>query len=223
MSKRIFDLLASAALILLTSPILIGVAIAVRLKLGAPVLFRQERPGLHGRPFHLLKFRSMLPPGVSTGDVIADEMRRLTPFGNWLRASSLDELPSLFNVIRGEMSLVGPRPLLMQYLQLYSPEQMRRHDVRPGLTGWAQINGRNALSWERKFALDTWYVDHCSLLLDLRILVRTAFKVLRREGVTPENTTVMPSFLGSGSSVNHHPEAASSIVPSSDPDVPPAF
>lgn len=204
MNKRIFDLVASATLILFASPILIGIAIAVRLKLGAPILFRQERPGLNGRPFALLKFRSMLPPGVSTGDAMADEMSRLTPFGTWLRASSLDELPSLFNVLRGKMSLVGPRPLLMKYLPLYSPEQMRRHDVRPGLTGWAQVNGRSAISWERKFALDIWYVDHRSFLLDLRILLLTTIKVIRREGVTPENTTLMPSFMGSGSSLDHH-------------------
>jgi len=196
MSKRIFDLVASAALILLASPILIGVAIAVRLKLGTPVLFRQERPGLHGRPFYLLKFRSMLPPSVSTGDVIADEMSRLTPFGKWLRASSLDELPSLFNVIRGEMSLVGPRPLLMSYLPLYNAEQMRRHDVLPGLTGWAQVNGRNATSWEKRFSLDTWYVDNRSLVIDFRILILTAIKVFRREGITPQDSQIMPSFLG---------------------------
>ena len=196
MIKRLFDLVAAVALTLLAAPILLAVAIAVRVKLGGPVLYRQQRPGLGGTPFMLMKFRSMLPPGVSTGDVVADETRRLTPFGHWLRGSSLDELPSLFNVIRGDMSLVGPRPLLMQYLPLYTPEQMRRHEVRPGLTGWAQVNGRSALSWDRKFTLDVWYVNHRSFALDMRILAMTAIKVIRREGVTPDHAKVMHSFTG---------------------------
>ena len=214
MIKRIFDLVTATTLVLLASPILLAVAIAVRVKLGGPVLYRQQRPGLGGQPFMLMKFRSMLPPGVSTGDVVADEMLRLTPFGHWLRNSSLDELPSLLNVIRGEMSLVGPRPLLMKYLPLYSRDQMRRHDVRPGLTGWAQVNGRSALSWQRKFELDLWYVDHRSFWLDLRILVLTAIKVVRREGVTPDSSALMPNFTGAETDYRDRNELSSPRSPS---------
>jgi lipopolysaccharide/colanic/teichoic acid biosynthesis glycosyltransferase len=160
------------------------------------LLFRQVRPGLHGHPFTLYKFRTMR--GAATGEAgVHTDAERLTGFGRWLRATSLDELPELWNVLRGDMSLVGPRPLLMRYLPLYTAEQMRRHDVRPGVTGWAQVNGRNALSWEDKFALDVWYVDHRSLLLDLKILARTVAAVFRREGISYENSATMPEFTGS--------------------------
>ena len=168
----------------------------MRVKLGSPVLFRQQRPGLHGQPFMMLKFRTMIDAVDRDGQQLPDA-ERLTPFGRWLRASSLDELPELLNILRGDMSLVGPRPLLMRYLPLYSPEQARRHDVRPGLTGWAQINGRNALSWEEKFALDQWYVEHRSFLLDLRILWLTALKVVKREGISSAGEATMPPFTGS--------------------------
>ncbi|RYD70249.1 MAG: sugar transferase [Verrucomicrobiaceae bacterium] len=197
MVKRLFDIVVSATLLLLLAPIMLGVAIAVRLKLGGPVLFSQERPGLNGQPFRLLKFRSMMPPGKDSGDVIADELKRLTPFSEWLRNSSLDELPSLFNVLGGSMSLVGPRPLLMKYLPLYNAEQRRRHEVHPGITGWAQVNGRSAISWEDKFALDVWYVDNRSLWLDIKILILTAINVASRRDVTPQDIKLMPNFVGS--------------------------
>ncbi|WP_322740087.1 sugar transferase [Sphingomonas sp. S1-29] len=194
--KRILDcLVAGFALILLSVPLL-AVALLVRVKLGSPVLFRQERPGLNGRPFIMMKFRTMIEAVDDDGQPLSDA-QRLTPFGRWLRASSLDELPELLNILRGDMSLVGPRPLLMRYLPLYSPEQARRHEVRPGLTGWAQINGRNALSWDEKFALDLWYVDHRSFLLDLRILWQTMLKVVRREGISSAGEATMPPFTGS--------------------------
>ncbi|WP_311221110.1 MULTISPECIES: sugar transferase [unclassified Acidovorax] len=194
--KRLFDTVCAAlALVLLALPLLL-LAWRVRTRLGSPVLFKQQRPGLHGRPFTMFKFRTMTDARDERGALLPDAAR-LTPFGRWLRSTSLDELPELINVLRGEMSLVGPRPLLMEYLPLYSPEQMRRHDVRPGITGWAQVNGRNALSWEAKFALDLWYVDHRSFLLDLRILGRTVLQVLRRDGIhAPGEATVAP-FTGS--------------------------
>ena len=188
-AKRLLDLALVLPALLLLSPLLLAVALAVRLKLGPGVFFRQERPGLHGRPFRILKFRTMLH-----GD--APDAQRLTPFGRFLRSTSLDELPELLNVLKGEMSLVGPRPLLMQYLPRYTPEQARRHEVPPGLTGWAQINGRNALSWEDKFALDLWYVDNRSLWLDVRILALTLMAVLRREGVSAPGEATMPEFMG---------------------------
>ena len=195
--KRIFDV----TIVLVTSvawvPLIIGVAVAVRVMLGSPVLFTQLRPGLHGRPFRLAKFRTMIdqaPPGERA----LSDAERLTAFGRFLRSTSLDELPELWNVLIGDMSLVGPRPLLMEYLPLYSAEQARRHNVLPGLTGWAQINGRNALSWEEKFALDTWYVDHQSTVLDLQILWRTVTKVLRREGINSSDELTMPRFTGTG-------------------------
>ena len=194
--KRLFDLLVAASALLVLSPILLATALLVRVKLGSPVLFRQQRPGLHGQPFMMLKFRTMIDAVDRDGQPLPDA-ERLTPFGRWLRASSLDELPELINILRGDMSLVGPRPLLMRYLPLYSPEQARRHDVRPGLTGWAQINGRNALSWEEKFALDQWYVEHRSFLLDLRILWLTALKVVKREGISSAGEATMPPFTGS--------------------------
>lgn len=171
--------------LVLLSPVFVVLAVVIRRKLGGPVLFSQRRPGRAGRPFNMVKFRTMTDARDAAGELLPDSAR-LTSFGNWLRSTSLDELPELFNVLKGEMSLVGPRPLLMQYLPLYSPAQRRRHDVRPGVTGWAQVNGRNALTWPQKFALDVWYVDNRSMLLDLRILWMTVVKVVRREGIAAE-------------------------------------
>lgn len=185
--------LAGAALIAL-APVVAGTAVAVRRRLGTPVLFRQQRPGRDGRPFRMLKFRTMLEPDPERG-LVTDE-QRLTPFGARLRATSLDELPSLWNVVRGDMALVGPRPLLMAYLERYSPEQARRHEVRPGLTGWAQVNGRNAVTWEERLAMDVWYVDHRSHALDLKILWMTVASVARRDGISAEGHVTMPEFLG---------------------------
>lgn len=193
--KRVLDLVAGSVGLVVLSPVLGVVAVLVRRNLGSPVLFRQERPGLGGRPFTLLKFRTMLDAVGADGAVLPDSSR-LTPFGEQLRSTSLDELPELWNVVRGDMSLVGPRPLLMQYLPLYSASQARRHSVRPGLTGWAQVNGRNALSWASKFELDVWYVDHVSLGLDLRILWRTVASVVRREGISAAGEATMPPFEG---------------------------
>jgi len=196
--KRAFDLLVTLPAVLVLAPFMLVLALLVHLKLGAPVLFRQQRPGLHGKPFTLYKFRTMTGARDVNGNLLPDA-ERLTPFGRFLRSSSLDELPELFNVLKGEMSLVGPRPLLMEYLPLYSSEQMRRHEVKPGLTGWAQINGRNALTWEEKFALDVWYVNHSSLALDMTILWRTFLKVITREGVSAEGHVTMPKFTGAKS------------------------
>ena len=193
--KRLFDLLASAIGLLLLAVPLALLAWQVRRKLGSPVLFTQVRPGLHGKPFRMVKFRTMTDARDASGALLPDA-QRLTPFGRFLRASSLDELPELWNVLRGEMSLVGPRPLLMEYLPLYSPEQARRHAVRPGITGWAQVNGRNAISWADKFALDVWYVDHRSLLLDIRILWLTVRKVLVHDGISAAGEATMPKFEG---------------------------
>ena len=197
MTKRLFDLFAAALGLLLLSPVIAILAWQIRKKLGSPVLFRQTRPGLHGKPFQMVKFRTMTDARGPDGALLPDA-DRLTPFGRFLRGSSLDELPELWNVLRGDMSLVGPRPLLMEYLPLYTPEQARRHAVRPGITGWAQVNGRNALSWEEKFALDVWYVDHQSLALDISILWRTVRKVLVREGISAAGEATMPRFDGSG-------------------------
>ena len=194
--KRLFDFAVSLVLLVVLSPVFLVVVAGVLLDVGPPALFRQVRPGLHGRPFTLYKFRTMRSPRDGESGVDTDE-QRLTAFGRKLRSTSLDELPELWNVLRGDMSLVGPRPLLMHYLPLYSPEQMRRHDVRPGLTGWAQVNGRNALNWDDKFRLDVWYVDHRSFLLDLKILLMTAAAVFRREGISYENSATMPEFTGS--------------------------
>jgi lipopolysaccharide/colanic/teichoic acid biosynthesis glycosyltransferase len=188
---------ASAALLML-APLLILLAVAVRIALGAPVLFRQTRPGLHGEPFELIKFRTMTGETDGQGALLPDE-RRLTRFGRWLRATSVDELPELWNVLKGDMSLVGPRPLLMEYLSRYSIEQARRHEVRPGITGWAQVNGRNAISWEQKFEFDVWYVDHWSLGLDLRILILTISQVLSGRGITASTPSTKRKFVGSGS------------------------
>ena len=187
--------LAGAALVVL-SPVVVSTALAVRRKLGSPVLFRQVRAGLGGRPFEMVKFRTMTDAQGPDGRLLPDA-DRLTPFGLFLRSSSLDELPELWNVVRGDMSLVGPRPLLERYLDRYTPEQARRHEARPGITGLAQVSGRNALSWPDRFALDVWYVDHQSPWLDLKILARTVAKVVRRDGVSAEGHATMPEFVGS--------------------------
>lgn len=190
--KRVLDIFVALFASMLLLPVVMAIAVAVRLGLGSPILFRQVRPGLHGRPFILYKFRTMR----EARDLPPSDADRLTSLGRWLRATSLDELPELLNVIRGDMSLVGPRPLLMEYLPLYTPEQARRHEVRPGITGWAQVNGRNAISWEEKFRLDVWYVDSRSFLLDLRILLITVLRVARREGISHEGEATMARFLG---------------------------
>ena len=194
-SKRLFDLLAASLGLLVISPVLLAVAILVRIYHGSPVLFGQKRPGLHGQPFRIFKFRTMTDARAADGSPLPDE-QRLTRLGRFLRASSLDELPELFNVLRGEMSLVGPRPLLMQYLERYSPEQSRRHDVLHGITGWVQVNGCNALTWEDKFRLDVWYVDHWSFWLDLKILFLTFSKVFKREGISQPGHATMEEFMG---------------------------
>jgi lipopolysaccharide/colanic/teichoic acid biosynthesis glycosyltransferase len=194
--KRLLDIVVAAAGMLLLSPVLGLTALAVRVFLGGPVLFSQLRPGMHGKPFTLYKFRTMRDARDAAGKPLSDA-ERLTRFGHFLRSSSLDELPELWNVLRGDMSLVGPRPLLMEYLPLYSPEQARRHEVRPGITGWAQVNGRNAISWEEKFRLDEWYVDHRSLWLDLTILAMTVKRVFMREGINQGGRATMDNFRGS--------------------------
>jgi lipopolysaccharide/colanic/teichoic acid biosynthesis glycosyltransferase len=196
--KRLFDICVSLLMLALLSPVLAVLALLVRAKLGPPILFRHLRPGLDGKPFVLLKFRTMLETVGADGQALSDG-DRLTTFGRALRASSLDELPELWNVLRGDMSLVGPRPLLMEYLPLYSAEQSRRHTVRPGLTGWAQVNGRNALSWEEKFRFDLWYIDHRSFWVDLRILWLTARKLFVKDGIHAEGEATMPKFTGSNS------------------------
>lgn len=195
MIKRIFDLLSALSLLVLCAPAMAAIALAIRLRMGPPVLLRQMRPGWHGQPFAFLKFRTMTEARDEAGSLLPDGMR-LTPLGKTLRKWSLDELPQLLNVMKGDMSLVGPRPLLLEYLPLYSREQARRHEVRPGITGWAQVNGRNAISWEERFRLDVWYVDHRSFLLDLRILALTALRVVRREGISAADSPTMPRFAG---------------------------
>jgi sugar transferase EpsL len=193
--KRPFDLLIVLPALLILAPVIAVLALLVRVKLGAPVLFRQQRPGLHGRAFLMVKFRTMTDARDAQGNLLPDAVR-LTSFGKFLRSSSLDELPELWNVVKGDMSLVGPRPLLMHYLPLYTPEQARRHTVRPGVTGWAQINGRNAISWEQKFAYDVWYVDNLSLWLDLKILGLTVRKIIVREGISQTGQATMEEFRG---------------------------
>ncbi len=193
--KRMLDVLGAATGLVLTVPVQAAAAVAVRRRLGSPVLFRQDRPGLGGRPFSLVKLRTMRDAVDESGRVLPDGAR-LTPLGRRLRAWSIDELPELWNVLRGEMSLVGPRPLLMEYLDRYTPEQARRHEVRPGITGWVQVSGRNALSWEEKFELDVWYVDHVSLGLDLMILWRTVRAVVARDGISAAGHETMPEFKG---------------------------
>ena len=196
--KRYFDLVVAAlALLALVLPLLVLCGL-IRRKLGSPLLFRQVRPGLHGQPFEMVKFRTMTDERGADGALLPDA-QRLTQFGQFLRASSLDELPELWNVLKGEMSLVGPRPLLMEYLPLYSPEQARRHEVRPGITGWAQVNGRNAISWADKFALDVWYVDNQTLWLDIKILWMTVRKVLVRDGISAAGEATMSKFTGAES------------------------
>ncbi|WP_422911705.1 sugar transferase [Pseudomonas sp. MAC6] len=195
MFKRPFDIIASAFGLMLLSPVIAVVAWKVSRKLGSPVLFRQVRPGLNGKPFEMIKFRTMRDAIDEAGNPLPDS-ERMTPFGSFLRSSSLDELPELWNVLKGDMSLVGPRPLLMEYLPLYSPEQYRRHEVRPGVTGWAQINGRNALSWDEKFKLDIWYVDNRSFLLDLKIILLTIKKVIVRDGISADGEATMAKFTG---------------------------
>lgn len=194
--KRLFDLLVAAIGLILLLPFIIVIAIAIRMNLGSPILFRQTRPGLNTNSFKMIKFRTMRDAKDANGNLLPDA-ERLTKFGSFLRASSLDELPELWNVLKGDMSLVGPRPLLMEYVDLYTPEQARRHDVRPGLTGWAQVNGRNAISWEDKFKLDVWYVDNQSLWLDIKILFMTIKKVFIREGISADGHATIEKFKGS--------------------------
>lgn len=195
-AKRLMDLVLAILGLIILSPVFLVVGLAVFLSMGRPVLFMQSRPGLNGKPFRMYKFRTMREAYDKNGVPLPDE-ERLTPLGRFLRSTSLDELPELWNVLKGEMSLVGPRPLLMEYLVLYTPEQARRHLMPPGITGWAQVNGRNALTWEEKFALDTWYVDHWSLWLDVKILWMTLLAVLTRRGISAEGHATMPRFAGS--------------------------
>ena len=195
MIKRLFDIISSVFSLFALAPVIVIVAWQIRRKLGSPVLFRQVRPGLNGKPFEMIKFRTMRDVMDARGNPLPDS-ERMTPFGQFLRSTSLDELPELWNVLKGDMSLVGPRPLLMESLPLYSPEQYRRHETRPGVTGWAQINGRNALSWEDKFKLDIWYVDNQSIWLDIKIIFLTVKKVLMRDGISAEGEVTMPKFQG---------------------------
>jgi len=199
--KRASDRTAAAVGLALAAPVLAAAALAIRASLGSPVLFRQERPGLGGRPFRVVKFRTMREATGPDGAPLPDS-ERLTALGRFLRSTSIDELPQLWNVLRGDLSLVGPRPLLVRYLPRYSPEQARRHDVLPGITGWAQVNGRNAISWEEKFGLDVWYVDHWTLALDLKILAMTVARVFRRDGISRDGHATMPEFTGLGSKEN---------------------
>ncbi|ADI00972.1 sugar transferase [Syntrophothermus lipocalidus] len=195
-AKRVMDVLISVLGLIVFTPVIFVVALLIFMSMGRPVLFTQERPGKDGRIFRLIKFRTMTDERNAEGNLLPDE-QRLTRLGRFLRSTSLDELPELFNVLKGDMSLVGPRPLLMQYLDRYTPEQARRHEVKPGITGWAQVNGRNAITWEEKFTLDVWYVDNWSLWLDLKILVLTLVKVIKREGISAPGEATMPEFLGS--------------------------
>ena len=196
--KRPIDILLSLLALIVVSPLFLAIAVSVKLCLGSPILYRQNRPGLHGKLFDLIKFRTMTNLRDERGNFLPDE-KRLSRIGKFLRKSSLDELPELWNVLKGDMSLVGPRPLLPQYMDRYTPEQARRHEVKPGLTGWAQVNGRNAITWEEKFALDVWYVDNQSLWLDLKILAMTLWKVFRGEGVSAPGEATMPEFMGTPS------------------------
>ncbi len=193
--KRLLDLALTLPALIVLLPLLAGIALLIVLRMGHPIFFRQQRPGLNGKPFMLLKFRTMTSARDASGTLLPDA-ERLTKLGRFLRSTSLDELPELINVLRGEMSLVGPRPLLMQYLDRYTPEQMRRHAVRPGISGWAQVNGRNALSWENKFALDVWYVAHLSFWLDVRIMLMTIWKIIKREGIAQAGQATMEEFYG---------------------------
>ncbi len=194
-TKRLFDLVVAAPLLILLSPVLVLIGFFVRMRIESPVLFRQVRPGLHGRPFAIYKFRTMTDERDEDGNLLPDG-ERLTRIGHFLRKTSMDELPELFNVLKGDMSLVGPRPLLMQYLDRYTPEQARRHEVKPGITGWAQVNGRNAITWEQKFEYDVWYVDNQSLRLDMKVLALTIWKILKREGISQPGHATMEEFKG---------------------------
>lgn len=204
MLKRSFDIAIAATAFVLLAPFYCLIAILIRLNMGQPILFRQLRPGMGGKSFMMLKFRTMRDAYGSDGQLLSDR-ERLTKLGKFLRSTSLDELPELWNVLKGEMSLVGPRPLLVEYLPLYSTRQMRRHEVRPGVTGWAQVNGRNTLSWEEKFELDVWYVDNRTAWLDLKIMFMTIFKVVGREGVNSDSNTTMPFFTGSSKNKKEDP------------------
>ena len=195
MIKRLFDIVASIIVLLILAPVIAVVAFQVRRALGYPVFFRQVRPGKVGKPFEMIKFRTMLDSICENGDLLPDS-ERISPFGSFLRNSSLDELPELWNVLKGDMSIVGPRPLLMEYLPLYSTEQARRHNVRPGITGWAQVNGRNAISWEEKFKYDVWYVENKSFWLDMKIIWMTIKKVIAREDISADGEATMPKFTG---------------------------
>ncbi|MGE5361475.1 MAG: sugar transferase [Bacteroidales bacterium] len=218
--KRALDILLASLCLVLWSPLVIPLAVAVRVLIGSPILYRQRRPGLNGREFTLFKFRTMTETRAEDGSLLPDD-RRLTRFGRMLRALSLDEVPELFNVLKGEMSLVGPRPLLTAYLPRYTPDQARRHLVRPGITGWAQVNGRNNTTWEQRFRLDTWYVDNLSLALDLKILVMTLRTVVRRDGISADGHATMPEFTGPPSADAAHSSgrkpshAAATTVPPS--------
>ncbi len=194
--KRLLDIIIASIALILLSPLYAFVAYKVKKNLGSPVLFRQIRPGLHGKPFEMIKFRTMKDAVDEQGNPLPDS-ERLTPFGQMLRSTSLDEMPELWNVIKGDMSIVGPRPLLMEYLPLYSPEQAKRHDVRPGMTGYAQVNGRNAIGWEEKFKLDTWYVENQSIWLDFKIMFKTIHKVLAKDDISAEGEATMTRFTGS--------------------------
>jgi lipopolysaccharide/colanic/teichoic acid biosynthesis glycosyltransferase len=194
------DMVGSGLGLVIFSPILMVLAILIRIRMGRPVMFKQMRPGLHGKPFYMYKFRTMTNKKDEQGNLFSDE-QRLTRLGRFLRSTSLDELPELFNVLKGDMSLVGPRPLLMQYLDRYTPEQARRHEVKPGITGWAQVNGRNAITWEERFALDVWYVDNWSLWLDMKILFITLVKVFKREGISAAGEATMTEFMGSNHNI----------------------
>ena len=196
--KRSLDIVLSLTALILSSPLLALLSLVILVTMGPPIFFRQKRPGYRGYPFTLTKFRTMTNDRNAQGNLLPDTAR-LTPLGRFLRNTSIDELPELINVLRGEMSLVGPRPLLTQYLDRYTPEQMRRHEVMPGITGWAQVNGRNALTWEEKFALDVWYVDHVTFRLDLQIILMTLWKILRREGISQPGQATMREFMGSDS------------------------
>lgn len=193
--KRILDVIMSSAGLMMLSPILLLIAIIIRIRLGSPIFFKQQRPGWHGKPFTIYKFRTLINKTDADGKFLPDS-ERMTKLGRFLRAASLDEFPELLNVLKGDMSLVGPRPLLMKYLEFYTPEQARRHEVRPGITGWAQIMGRNAITWEDKFALDLWYVEHSTIWLDVKIILLTVWKVLRREGISQEGQATMTEFRG---------------------------
>jgi sugar transferase EpsL len=196
--KRFFDVILGAAALVVLSPLLIFIGLAIRWKMGRPVIFGQVRPGINGRPFTLYKYRTMMNQRMQDGLPLSDA-ERLPSFGRFLRTTSLDELPEFWNVLKGDLSLVGPRPLLMQYLDRYTPMQSRRHEVKPGITGWAQVNGRNAITWEEKFTLDVWYVDNRSFALDMKILAMTVWKVFGREGISAEGEATMPEFMGTAS------------------------